>query len=502
MIFLVGQIDCVVAMASGESSLPLIEGEKVEVPTKLLARARSAFLYLLRALSSSRPRNETKQLRKTAYLDGLRGFSALLVYLQHHVIWSHPAFKGHFILENAFGWHGNYYFATLPVIRIFFTGGNSAVAIFYLISGYVLSVTALNAIHSLEPARLADYLGSALFRRWARLFLPVLATTFVWMTSWHLLGIKSNNSIAKKPAATYTVELWEFYRSFKSYSFIFSEFFWNEYNDHLWSIPLEFRGSVFVWITLLSFARSPPHIRLCLDVGLIFYLTCIVDGWYCACFMVGLLLCELDMLAEKTRLPGLFSRLKTRSWMYWVMMLIAMYLAGVTSIQHYADPKADLEELRTTSPGWYYLSFLVPGAFSDYRWFYRIISGTLIMIAVPRIPLLKRFFESRFCQYLGKVSYALYLVHGPVLWSLGDRIYAAVGRTEERHLTDIPKWMDLFPLPGWGPLGLEVNYLIPQLILLPLTLWIASIVTKTVDDPSVKLAKRIFDFCTASSARA
>ena len=488
-------------MASGESLLPLIESEKVEVPTKLLARAQSAILCLIRALSS-RSRTETKPLRKTAYLDGLRGFAALLVYLHHHVIWAHPGFKGQFVLENAFAWQKHYYFATLPVIRIFFTGGNSAVAIFFLISGYVLSVAPLNAIHSSEPGRLGDYLGSALFRRWIRLFLPVLATTFIWMTSWHLLNIKSNNSIAKEPAETYALELWEFYRNFKDSSFLFYESFWNSYNDHLWSIPLEFRGSVFVWITTLSFARSSPHIRLYLDLGLIFYLTCIVDGWYCACFMIGLFLCEFDVLADKNRLPGLFARLKTsQNWMYWVMMLMAMYLAGVTSIQHSTDPKVDVEELRTTSPGWYYLSFLVPGAFSDYRWFYRIISGGLIMIAVPRIPLLKRFFESRFCQYLGKVSYALYLVHGPILWSLGDRVYAAVGRTEERHLSDIPKWVNVFPLPSWGPLGLEVNYLIPQLLLLPLTLWIASIVTKTIDDPSVKLARRMFDFCTASSAR-
>jgi peptidoglycan/LPS O-acetylase OafA/YrhL len=317
-----------------------------------------------------------------------------------------------------------------------------------------------------------------------------------------MFGIKSNNSIAKQPEASYAQEVLQFYRDFKGYSFFFSEFYWNGYNDHLWSIPLEFRGSVMVWTTLLAFARSTPNVRLCLEAGLIFYFIFIVDGWYCAAFVIGLLLCEVDMLAERDRTPRILARMKPkRSWIYWIFVLIALYLMGVPSVQHFIDPAKDLKELRTMSPGWYYLSFLVPEPFSDYRWFYRIIAGTLLMISIPRITVLKSFMESRFCQFLGRHSFALYLVHGPILWSVGDRIYAAVGRTEKRHSVDIPTWMNLVPLPGWGPLGLEINYLLAQLLLLPFTLWVASLVTKTIDEPSVKFARRTFEICTASPTR-
>lgn len=494
-------------MASDDdSALPLIEGEKFEVPNRFVARAKTACLRSLRTLLHwirSRNHGETRQLKKTAYLDGLRGFCAFLVYLHHHIVWAHPGNHGQFVLENVFGWQGQHYFVRLPIISAFSTGGNSAVATFFLISGYVLSVSPLNALHSSEPARIGDNLGSALFRRWMRLYLPVLAVTFVWMTTWHVFGIQSNNSIAKKPEASYTQELWQFYRNFKGYSFIFSDSYWNEYNDHLWSIPREFRGSVLVWTILLAFARFTPNVRMSLEAGLVFYFTFIVDdGWYCAAFTIGLLLCELDMLVERDRVPRIVARLTpTRAWIHWIFVLIGLYLMGMPSVAHYQDPAKDLEELRALSPGWYYLSFVVPQSFPDYRWFFRIIAGTLLMISIPRITTLKSFMESRFVQFLGKHSFALYLVHGPILWSIGDRVYAAVGRTEERHLKDIPAWVNLIPLSGRGPLGLEINYIIAQLFLLPFTLWVASLVTKTVDEPSVKFARRMFEICSASPTR-
>jgi hypothetical protein len=47
-----------------------------------------------------------KQSRRTAYLDGLRGFAAFLVYWQHHQLWPRYKYKimgADYILENGFG---------------------------------------------------------------------------------------------------------------------------------------------------------------------------------------------------------------------------------------------------------------------------------------------------------------------------------------------------------------------------------------------------------------
>ena len=458
------------------------EKSKTRVRRNAWRQAKAVCLLLLRPSTSFRSRNETKQLRKTAWLDGLRGFAALLVYWMHHQLWAH---EGVWIFENAFGWDGNYRFVCFPGIRVFFSGGHAAVAVFFVISGYVLSLAPLRLLH--EDSRLEDNLSSALFRRWVRLFLPVIATTFIFMTSWHLFNIRSGSLTADPPERTYAHELWKWYCDLKNFSFVFTSEVTNAYNDHLWSIPMEFRGSIVVYTSLLAFARCRTNVRLGLEAGLVLYFLYIVDGWYCALFMMGALLCDLHLLAEKDQSPAIFSWLVAlQGWIYYVLIVLSLYLAGVPSIS------GDIAHLRK-EPGWYLLSFMKPQAVFDFRWFYRFWAATFAMISIPRIPCLRSFFESRFCQYLGKISYGLYLVHGPVLWTLGDRIYAAVGRLRQNQSAVVPGWINLIPLPSWGPLGLEVNYLIPHLILLPSTLWLAEVVTKLFDEPSVMFSRWLFD---------
>ena len=80
-----------------------------------------------------------------------------------------------------------------------------------------------------------------------------------------------------------------------------------------------------------------------------------------------------------------------------------------------------------------------------------------------------------------------------MLWTLGDRIYAAVGLPRNLSAEFVPGWIDLFPLSGWGPFGLEINYLAAHLVLFPFTLWVAGVVNKLFDEPSAQLARWLFD---------
>ncbi|KAK4561282.1 hypothetical protein LTR86_004599 [Recurvomyces mirabilis] len=412
------------------------------------------------------------KLSRTAYLDGLRGFAALLVYSLHHQVWGHSGMGGEFILENAFGWDHKYYLVCFPGIRILFSGGHLAVAIFFVISGYVLTA---------KPLRLLQAL---------------IATTFLWMTSWHLFGIKSSNPIAAPPERTYLDEVWKWYCDFKNYSFIFTGDAWNAYNDHTWSIPMEFRGSIVVYTASLAFSRFKTDKRLLCEVGLIWYFLWIVDGWFCALFMVGMLLADLDLLAEKDQLPAVLARLRPfKLPLCYLMFFAALYLGGVPSITN------DLSHLRD-SPGWHLLSYLKPQAVYDFRWFFRFWAASLMVACIPHISWLKAFFETAFCRYLGRISFGFYLVHGPVLWTMGDRLYAAVGRVREGHVGVVPTWINSFPFSGWGPFGLELNYLVPHLILLPLTLCLAEAITKLIDEPSVKFAQWAFGQDVAAPKKA
>ncbi|KAF4984107.1 hypothetical protein FZEAL_646 [Fusarium zealandicum] len=429
----------------------------------------------------ARSRPPLENLRPTAYLDGLRGFAALLVYFHHHELWVHDISQQNAILENSFGYNGHYHFLSLPGIRHFFSGGHYAVSTFFVISGYVLSLKPLTLIQSGEHLQLSDNIASALFRRWFRLFLPIILSMIVYITVWHTLGIWVRGSTRQ---GSWLDELYAFYLEFKNFSFVYREGGepWLTYNFHLWSIPVEFKGSIIVYTSLLAFSRCSRTARLWCETGMVVYLLHIADGAHYAMFAAGMLLCDLDLLAKKGELPRLLARLDpVKEFIYYHLLIFSLFLGGVPS------ENREVEQL-AKNRGWYYLSCLKPQAVFDYKWFYLFWAAVLLVSAIPRISWLKRFFETRFCQHLGRISFSLYLVHGPVLKTLGERLYLATGWQNEEMVKNIPHWVDKLALPKSGPMGLEVSFLIPHLILLPLTLGLSELTTRFIDTPSVKFA--------------
>lgn len=280
----------------------------------------------------------------------------------------------------------------------------------------------------------------------------------------------------------------------KNFSFIFKEggVPWPSYNFHLWSIPIEFRGSIVVYTSILALSTCTQTARLCLQVGLVFYFLYIVDGWYLSMFASGTLLCDLDLLARASELPSIFRPLRSyKKAIIYAMFLVSIYLGGISARSD------NIEDLRQ-NPGWYYFSFLKPHVVSNYKWFFLFWAATFLVVSVRHIPWLCRFFETRFCQFLGRVSYSLYLVHGFIICTLGDRLYAAVGWVNDYRATNMPDLVNIFPLPMAGPLGLEVAFLVPHIVLLPVTLYCAELVTRAFDQPSVRFAQWLFRRATPS----
>jgi peptidoglycan/LPS O-acetylase OafA/YrhL len=465
----------------------ILDSITADVPTR---KTLSVLRVLKSIFSLSWPQKSDKPLRPTAYLDGLRGFAAFLVYWHHHQLFAHTGSDQALFarFENSWGWRGFFHFASFPWVRVFFNGGHISVAVFYVISGYVLSVKPLSLIQNGEHMKVADNVGSALFRRWFRLFIPIIVTTFVFMTSWHLFGYWVSTNV-KEP--TYGAELWKWYVEVKNFSFLFKENKpWIETNRHLWSIGLELRGSVIIYMALLALMRATTKARLLCEVALVYYFMYIVDGYYGSLFMAGMLLADLDLLARRNdgQFPHWLRRLERyKTFIVYHLLVIGMWLAGVPAFT------TKVEDLRE-NPGWRWAEYFKPQAVYDYKWFYLFWASTMIVVAVPRIPWLKAFFETRFCQYLGTISYALYLVHGPILNSIGDRVYAAVGwiRPIPFDQEMLAAWVNKFPLPMTGPLGLEVSFLVPHIFLLPFTIWVADLVTRFVDDPTVRIAQSLY----------
>ncbi|KAJ5481560.1 hypothetical protein N7475_000372 [Penicillium sp. IBT 31633x] len=430
--------------------------------------------------------NEKQRLpsRPTAYLDGLRGFAALLVYWGHHEMWAHDGGGVGNAFELAYGYDDKYYFTCLPGIRTLFSGGHFAVSVFFVLSGYVLSMRPLVLIQDGDYVGLGNCLSSAIFRRWFRLYIPVICTTLCYMTFLHLFKITAVPELQ----GSYRAELWNWYAEFKNFSFPLRTGGepWFTYNFHAWSIPVETRGSLAVYTAVLALSRFRRNARLLGEVALVVYFLYIADGAHYAMFIAGMLLKDLDLLAIRNDLPRFFLRLAPfKVAILTALFYASLYLGGVPS------HTGDLQQLRDSS-GWYLLSFLKPQAVFDYKWFYLFWAAVFLVACTSHLQWLKTFFTAPFNLYLGRISFAFYLVHGPVLWTLGDRIYAAVGFVRNSHQENCPWWIDRLPLPNAGPFGLEVNFLVANMVLLPLTVWLAEVTTRLVDEPAVKFSQWIY----------
>ncbi|TKA28435.1 hypothetical protein B0A50_03902 [Salinomyces thailandicus] len=446
----------------------------------LLYAANSVLQVVKPSFLSRKGDKKNSKLRRTAYLDGLRGFAAFLVYWHHHLLWAHEALGSEKILQSGYGYEGNYYFANLPGVRIFVNGGHIAVASFFVLSGYVLSMKPLLLINSGEYAKLGDNVAAALFKRWLRLYLPILATTFILLCAWHIFGIYGNFV----PEPNFGAGIWKWYIDLKNYTFVFRTGGdpWLSYNPHTWSIPVEFKGSIIIYTALLAFSRCTRRARFFCEAALTYYFMYIADGAHFAMFMAGMMLCDADIAAQNDDLPSWFAIIKEfETPIVYTMFIVAMLLGGIPSYL------SDVSYLRD-SPGWYVASFMKPQAVFDYKWFFLFWAAIFLIISSGRIPWLKRFFETRFNLYLCRISYMLYLVHGPILWTLGDRLYAAVGFAREQHAMSIPHWVNSFPVPRIGPYALELSFFVPQIILLPVTLLAAELATTMIDGPSLRFS--------------
>ncbi|KAK8042853.1 hypothetical protein PG994_013336 [Apiospora phragmitis] len=504
----------------------------------------------------------------TAWLDGLRGWAAFSVCLAHMSVYTHPRIElcygaliapspdsGHPSLRNATP-------AAVPGLRLFWSGGHFAVMIFFVISGYVLTkrpITLLSQLppplplplppHQRQPQQpFVDALHSAMFRRPLRLLLPVALSTLFFATSWHVLDIATP---WPERQASLGAELWSWARDLLKFGFFFrNRVLYTYYNIHTWTIPVELRGScsVLVWLFLWG---SPPSVsssssggsgvltwrRVVATAAMTIYLAVGAAGAWYAAFFAGMLTAEIDVLAAAAasnaaadgklvynqnphpRLPwdGLLDflrrRPRMRSVLLHVMLAAGLYLGS--------EPSSDVlktEELLGKCRGWKTLGRLIPAPYtasdepeSVQRWFWLFWAAWLLFVSVKELNWARSLFETRFSQYLGHHSFALYLIHGPLIGLVSERLFYLTGvkrgplsdaeAAQFGHLMnrwrDDPRWWP-FPRhptpsavdvlqPYWY--GLEPEFLVCVALSLPVFLYAAELGTRLFDEPGVRVSR-------------
>ncbi|KAF2428280.1 hypothetical protein EJ08DRAFT_671449 [Tothia fuscella] len=352
--------------------------------------------FLMPSFLQSRNKSKNERVSRTAWLDGMRGLAAFFVYIRHFASATHPN------IQVGFGANpDNRYLIQLPILHLL-TAGPAMVALFFIISGYALSWGPLRAIHNQSASACLQRLSSATFRRAARLFLPGVASTFIVMlcvsAGLYDRGHASINSddmpgfMEPEPPMFRTEPFIVQLRDWVNCTWSWLQI-WNSgghpYDAHLWTLPVEFRCSMILFMALVGFARTPPRIRL----GLL--LSCIVYCHY------------------------------TNFWEGW-LFFAGSFLAQMKLMQDEGAEEANMILINTivtanNAPGYRTISTFCPPHWPENWRFPHCVGAFLTVYATSSTSTatLRSLFDNPVSVYLGKISYALYLVHGPVVHMLG-----------------------------------------------------------------------------------
>ncbi|KAH7234552.1 hypothetical protein B0J15DRAFT_471688 [Fusarium solani] len=180
----------------------------------------------------------------------------------------------------------------LPFIRLI-VHGRAMVAIFFVISGYALSFSPLKFIHKQDHGTLLKRLSSSVFRRGMRLAIPSLTSLFL-----HYLAHLANISPKRHKGATFRSDmkalLHDIDRIVNPFTLVTSNGGFH-FNGHLWTIPIEFRGSMILFITILGFARCRAWVRMVTVACLCVYFMA-KEQWAMALFLAGIVVAEGNLL--------------------------------------------------------------------------------------------------------------------------------------------------------------------------------------------------------------
>lgn len=347
----------------------------------------------------------TDKLGPTAYLDGLRGWAAYCVYNHHQITESASPAPAH------------------P----FLAAGGPQVALFFIISGYALSYKMTTSPP--DPKTLASWLPSSIFRRWMRLFIPVLIATFFSMILIYNHQMKTESSVVAKPQPTLYLQIVDWLYNFMIVSNPFGtvDGYWKWdhvialYGYQMWTIPVEFRGSIILFLYIAMTYRMTPKRRLLL-IALTLPFLYYWDAAYVALFLYGYVL-ALTAPASSPILPTTTS--SSPVWRSTFLTALPFTLLSLAAYWTFLQPASfpHLDPQHQYFP-WDHLAPYFPTDRWPHERTTQIVPGFAALVLVfcmQRVPLLRRPFETSVMQYMGQISFGLYLMHVTVLEAVDQK---------------------------------------------------------------------------------
>lgn len=325
------------------------------------------------------------QTKKLVYLDGLKGLGCVIVFLTHFVFAFYYGMY-HYQPESC---HlpGNLDIAIGKSPLNLFYNGNTAVRLFLILSGYLLCRSFFltgDKTRLLQSAK----------RRYLRLMPAVLAVNVVIYFCMRL-GLYQNARAAVLAGST------EWFAGFNSFTPSFADmlkeslfgcFLWgaNDYNGVLWTLQMLFLGA-YLDYALAAFVSRRRFRWLLYGVLAVLLLRTDFLGMF-----LGYVLCDFMHTDWAWRRKLCESRL-----LNWCLFAAGLYFM--------AYPSAGFGYEGTI---WAVLPFV----FVNY---YHIFGVLCFVFSVLNLEPVQRFFSMRGFQYLGRISYSLYLIHFLVIATFG-----------------------------------------------------------------------------------
>jgi peptidoglycan/LPS O-acetylase OafA/YrhL len=452
--------------------------------------------FVADALRTDHKAHKPARLHPTSYLDGLRGIAALVVFICHYTEDHYEYFTPSYGLNGS---DGPSALIQLPFVRIIYSG-RPMVHIFFVISGFALSYKPLKAIHAHDIEKCHALLASSAFRRPFRLFAPCIVSTF-------LIMLLIQAGLLYEPLPTFSGQVYDW--AFALFHSITWPWAWDydlrpPYDIHLWTIPIEFVHSMLLFTVILTLSPVRRPIRLLIVFGLMVY--CLACGrWAGFEFLGGSLIAEVQLIktnahASMVKPQETLQRKRhaamsfIRVMCYVTLILSAWFVGGW--------PNEDAER----TPGISYLLANTPYPYNrmdalapQKMWF--AISAMLIVWSFSQLPSMRRLLESSVSQYFGRISYAVYIVHGPVMNLCCERLVgsshiAAVGKPDALGFKPEVVASGIKGLVGVeGPLQRMLAWLLGLFMLAPAVIWIADVFWRFVDIPIIATAKRLEKWC-------
>jgi peptidoglycan/LPS O-acetylase OafA/YrhL len=312
---------------------------------------------------------------RVSFLDGIRGWFALVVLL-HHLLtsflfiafpsYSYTRVDLHIDLINF-----NYLKILFILFIRFITDGRLAVYIFFCLSGYVLSIRGFKYN--------INYFYFSIVFRYLRLMIPIFATCF-FAYSIFKFDLFYNLELSTKIIA---LKSWlGFFYNFKidfvdvlrfSLFDVFLNYQIFSLNSNLWTIQYEFIGSILLYALLLFLSCKNINLKK----YLIFLVLLIVISPIYFCFFVGHFLYEFKVLDKKIFSSSINS----------VILIVFIFLSTIS--------RGDIQSA-IYAPCFIYLFYSIPS--------------------------IRNFFCNKFSLFLGRISFVNYLIQIPIICSYSSFI--------------------------------------------------------------------------------